>query len=278
MAFVRLSDDYDEHPKIVGLSDGAFRLWHQILAYSRRYETDGCVPMAIVKSRTSFTITRLRELTTPYRPDANALCVEADGAVTIHDYLEWNHSKNERDQQKAAARARVQKHRSNAVGNGVSNGVSNGVGNALRNAHVLGMGIGNKKEEGVAATVSPMPRRLGRGVLAGSLPADHLRHAVCGRVCLPDFKFRQFANKCGGDASTADERVRVWAQGVLEQWDSPPLASQPIQGRDLEFWDVRFSEWVGAAPRPANAAQSPGRVVPGVEASRKLLEEMKSWS
>lgn len=268
MAFIRLSDDYDEHPKIVGLSDGAFRLWHQILAYSRRYETDGVVSMAITRSRKSFTNSRLKELTTPFKSDAHPLCQIDGDALTLHDYLDWNHSRNEREQQKAQARERVRKHRSNAV--------TEPIGNALRNAHVLGTGIGNKKEEGERASISAGPRRLGRGVLAGSLPADHLRHAVCGRVCLPDFKFRQFVNKCGGDAATAESRVLTWATGVLAAWDAPPLASQPIQGRDLEFWDSRFTEWLGAAPKPA-VRETGGRVVPGVEATAKLLKEMESW-
>ena len=43
MAWVRIHDDAMSHPKIVGLSDKAFRLWIWGLSYAQRHLTDGCV-------------------------------------------------------------------------------------------------------------------------------------------------------------------------------------------------------------------------------------------
>lgn len=45
--WVRIADDFPEHPKIVGLSDSAFRLYVSGLCYSGRYLTDGRIPSVI---------------------------------------------------------------------------------------------------------------------------------------------------------------------------------------------------------------------------------------
>ena len=42
--WVKLDDSAPEHPKIVGLSDAAFRLWVRGLCYAGKYLTDGFLP------------------------------------------------------------------------------------------------------------------------------------------------------------------------------------------------------------------------------------------
>ena len=49
MAWVKIDDNFTEHPKIIGLSDGAFRLYVTALCYSNRYMTDGRIPTKICK-------------------------------------------------------------------------------------------------------------------------------------------------------------------------------------------------------------------------------------
>jgi len=44
MAWVRLDDNFADHPKIIGLSDSAFRLFIEALCYANRYLTDGVIP------------------------------------------------------------------------------------------------------------------------------------------------------------------------------------------------------------------------------------------
>lgn len=48
MAWVRLEDDFAIHPKIVGLSDGAFRLHVTSICYANRFLTDGRIPAAVI--------------------------------------------------------------------------------------------------------------------------------------------------------------------------------------------------------------------------------------
>ena len=47
--FARLSLDYADHPKIVGLSDAAFRAHVELILYSRKYLTDGVIGKQIAK-------------------------------------------------------------------------------------------------------------------------------------------------------------------------------------------------------------------------------------
>ena len=49
MTWVRIDDSFPNHPKIIGLSDKAFRLYITTLCYSNAYLTDGIVPQKTVK-------------------------------------------------------------------------------------------------------------------------------------------------------------------------------------------------------------------------------------
>lgn len=93
MAWIRLSDDYTDHPKFDNLSDGAFRLWHQGMGFCRRFQTDGHVPSGSLRKLKAFTPKRMTELLTPWKPGEGPLWHEAGDGIAVHDYLEWNPSK-----------------------------------------------------------------------------------------------------------------------------------------------------------------------------------------
>lgn len=84
------------------------------------------------------------------------------------------------------------------------------------------------------------------GALAGMLPRDHLRHKVCGRVCLHETQFEQFVRKLGGVELDAAHQIATWARGLLDAWDLPPLLNKPIQGNNFQWWDARWIEWQGS--------------------------------
>ena len=46
MSWVRIEDRFALHPKVVGLSDGAFRLYVSGLCYANLYHTDGRISHA----------------------------------------------------------------------------------------------------------------------------------------------------------------------------------------------------------------------------------------
>ena len=99
MTWVVLDDKMPEHPKIVGLSDGAFRLHVSAIAYSNRHLTDGIISADMVaqlmpRYRKNFLDELLRR----------AVWVELvpDECYEIHDYLDWNKSRAEVSQQRKA--------------------------------------------------------------------------------------------------------------------------------------------------------------------------------
>lgn len=113
MAWIRLSDDYTDHPKFANLSDGAFRLWHQAMAFCRKFKTDGLVPTPTVKGFKAFSPKRMNELLTPWRDGEKPLWWTVDGfGVKVHDYLEWNLSKEEEAKEADAAVTRMRRLRS----------------------------------------------------------------------------------------------------------------------------------------------------------------------
>lgn len=107
MAWIRLSDDYNDHPKFIHLSDGAFRLWHQGMGFCRKFQTDGSIPMMTVRSFTAYSVKRMKELLTPWRVGEYALWNEEPGGVKVHDYLEWNASKDEENERRVEHRDRM---------------------------------------------------------------------------------------------------------------------------------------------------------------------------
>lgn len=87
MSWVRLDDGFADHPKIVGLTDAAFRLHITSLCYAARHLTDGAVPRrAIDRLGITQPAKRARELV-----DAGLWEVTDDG-WSIHDYLEYQPS------------------------------------------------------------------------------------------------------------------------------------------------------------------------------------------
>lgn len=95
--YIRVHDGMDDHPKIVGLSDGAFRLLMRSWSYCSRQLTDGRLPEAAwrdrgsAKSRRELTDAGLAHLPghTCHHPDCPS---PPPRHVQMHDYLEHQRS------------------------------------------------------------------------------------------------------------------------------------------------------------------------------------------
>lgn len=85
MTWVRLDDQFADHPKIVGLSASAFRLHVTAICYAARQETDGVIPRAA-----AFVVKRIAgELVAAGLWDAHPR------GYVVHDYLDYNPSASE---------------------------------------------------------------------------------------------------------------------------------------------------------------------------------------
>lgn len=84
MAWCRIHDGAMTHPKVGGMSDKAFRLWVWGLAHSQQHLTDGLITLDAVPARLKRASQELiaRRLWEPH-----------DVGFKVHDYLDWNDSR-----------------------------------------------------------------------------------------------------------------------------------------------------------------------------------------
>src|SRR5690606_16167302 len=142
---VRFDDTFPIHRKVDGLSDAAFRLHVSAIFWCARNLTDGAVPeedLELVTARVRTPERFAAELVRRglWHPPGHVCesedCPAFDEGVegwTIHDYLEFQPSKQRVDAERRsnADRQRAWRERQKAAQrNGVSNGVSNGPRNA----------------------------------------------------------------------------------------------------------------------------------------------------
>jgi hypothetical protein len=107
MAWVKIDDSFPDHPKIVGLSDIAFRVHISGLCYCGKFLTDGKIPMKIAARFAEENIAILVEL-------SNAgLWMEdlPNNGFIIHDYLTYQTSKDQVEQKRASLRERQKRYR-----------------------------------------------------------------------------------------------------------------------------------------------------------------------
>jgi hypothetical protein len=96
MSWVRTSDDAPDHPKLIGLTDAAYALWHRALSYCNRQLTDGFVPAGAVPalSRSAKPGDAAKDLVTA------RLWEIAEGGFMVHDYLDYQPSRAEVEEER----------------------------------------------------------------------------------------------------------------------------------------------------------------------------------
>jgi hypothetical protein len=166
MAWIQIDDHFDEHPKLQAIGPAAWGMWLAGLAYCNRNLTDGFIPWAKARSLVSFTylgpddhdergrIVYELAITSGsglagHGEDLTAAIViaqlldvglweEVDGGYHIHDYTDWQKSKEQvLAERKASAKRQGiwrDKHKRNGASNDESNGVTNDDDNGVTNA------------------------------------------------------------------------------------------------------------------------------------------------
>lgn len=131
MPYLNNDDAEDENPRIEGLSDTAYRLRESSKKYAARNLTDGFITLAksrmITASGTDATWAELvrsglvhdlgQGCDRPSSIEARTCPVEGRaGAYLIHDYLQWNHSKDWWDKRRRDEAERKKKYRARRNG------------------------------------------------------------------------------------------------------------------------------------------------------------------
>lgn len=100
MPYLNLDDEFTEHPKVDGLSDGAFRLHVSGLRYCAKNTSDGLIPAAkIDRLKPHYKASQLNELLRGgvWHKGGDGCGTEfclvgSTGEYVVHDYLQWNRS------------------------------------------------------------------------------------------------------------------------------------------------------------------------------------------
>lgn len=107
MGWVRLDDNFADHPKVIGLSDKAFRLFIMGLCYANRHLTDGLITYQIVNAWVG---------DDPFKPSAELedqnLWVRMDKGFMIRSYTEYQPSREKVNKKRNDANERLRKFRS----------------------------------------------------------------------------------------------------------------------------------------------------------------------
>lgn len=112
MGWLRLDDQYDDHPKIVTAGPEAAWLDVRGMLFCARHETDGFIPEAqLTRIGSEFSTSKRRKLV------STLVSVQrwekVDGGYRVNDFLEYNPTQAQKEDERAAARERMRKAREN---------------------------------------------------------------------------------------------------------------------------------------------------------------------
>lgn len=202
MAWVRIHDLAMTHPKIVGLSDKCFRLWVWGLSYSQQHLTDGALPFAAIPARLKLAVDRLVSV---------RLWEPLPGlGWKVHDYLDWNDSREVVIAKREGAKTRLQSFREKRV-------------SSLTSATALARG-------GVVLSSSSFPERESEGKPAvfgagriSDTPDDDTGSRAAKFIdryaeLYPQYRHgARFFPKPALDYQTACDLVKIWPDDRLEK-------------------------------------------------------------
>jgi hypothetical protein len=109
MGWVRIDDNFADHPKIIGLSDSAFRLYISALCYSNRQLTDGFIANAVYTKMST-------EDESQFLVEAG-LWEESEGGFAIRSYNEYQPTKEKVNEKREQAKERLKRYREKQNGN-----------------------------------------------------------------------------------------------------------------------------------------------------------------
>lgn len=93
--FIRLDLDYPDHPKIMGLSDAAFRAHITMMAYARKYKTDGHISNPVANRLALQWDTDVLTELQSNDPENPSLIKLEDGGYELHGYADMQETRAE---------------------------------------------------------------------------------------------------------------------------------------------------------------------------------------
>ena len=118
MGWVRLDDNFADHPKVIALSDTGFRLYIEALCYSNRQLTDGFIPMAVyTKLSKQDEADYLIEAGLWEEVRGNVISPDLLTGYQIRSYTEYQPTREKVEEKREQAKERLRKYRESQKGN-----------------------------------------------------------------------------------------------------------------------------------------------------------------
>jgi hypothetical protein len=118
MGWVRLDDNFADHPKVIALSDTGFRLYIEALCYSNRQLTDGFIPMAVyTKLSKQDEADYLIEAGLWEEVHGNVISPDLLTGYQIRSYTEYQPTREKVEEKREQAKERLRKYRESQKGN-----------------------------------------------------------------------------------------------------------------------------------------------------------------
>jgi len=118
MGWVRLDDNFADHPKVIALSDTAFRLYIETLCYSNRQLTDGFIPMPVyIKLSPNDDADYLIEAGLWEEVHGNVISPDLLTGYQIRSYTEYQPTREKVEEKREQAKERLRRYRETQKGN-----------------------------------------------------------------------------------------------------------------------------------------------------------------
>lgn len=246
MPWGRLDDQANTNAKLLALSDPAWRMWGCGLIYCQANLTDGFIPEHVIHTfgvRAKNKSAIAAELCQSLVPGKGPCWHKVDGGYQVHDYLDWNDSRESVTAERAKSKERIERWRERAR-NGVTNALETPDEHVSTTTPTTTTTPTQRIERADRAPAwNPHGVRPHSRSLVGSHTGCYPTPKACARgICLPGWLgsnwLRQFADPVHGE--------REIEATVSEAVDGLP--DGPISEKPQKFWEA-----VWAARHPSRA-------------------------
>jgi len=269
VAWARLDEDYPDHPKVVGLSDAAFRLHVRAICYCNHYLTDGLLPNGWPNGKAEL----LKELIVA------GLVDETPNGFRLHDFDHYQPTRAEVYAKRSAGHEA--KSRAGRIG-----AAARWQHHGKKDSTPHGRSIAEGMADGVAGTMTEnSPGPVPGPVPVRNTPKAHRRSAPPSDDGFETF-WTEYPRKVGKvkareawDRLTAGEKFKAVqaVTGFKRAWEGAPeenlqFLAHPTTWLNGGRWNDDPAEWKRAAWKGAVPKTREGNILHNAEAERMQLD------
>lgn len=270
MPYAQLDVNAPDHWKVASLTDAQFRLWVYALCYCQKHLTDGvidrrslCVIMPKARPSTALALVK-----------AGLWHQTDDGNFQLHDYADWNKTRNQVENKRKYDRDHKRSYtsRERVVNESDTSRVAATLRYATLRSDTQGQDLPPAAEPApeapkrdangyVAGAAVPLLRR------AGALPGRDPRMAFqCEAFSVPSFLHTKFIGKLANEHDGhPDETLLAWYRSIAARYDG-----QAVPADEVKWLTAEFDAW----RKPKTAATADKQELSSEEWGKRMAERI----